>query len=90
MKTLPSRPLESLRELTPARVGQLLLKHAEQITHTEKLARLRVDAPLPPPPHLASPNRESLAAWRELFEALEFKSLLPRLDKLMANANTQR
>jgi DNA polymerase-1 len=77
--------LRDAPSLAPARVGRLLLEHAEQILHTERLARLRVDAPLPPPPHLASPTAESLATWRQLFEGLEFKSLLPRLDKLIAN-----
>jgi DNA polymerase-1 len=66
----------------PARVGQLLLAHAEQITKTEGLARLRDDAPLPPPPYLAAPTPQSYRELREWFEMLEFKSLLPRLDKL--------
>lgn len=68
--------------LEPSRVGQLLRQHAEQIRRTEQLARLRDDAPLPQPPHLAAPGKAELARLRELFEALEFKSLLPRLDKL--------
>jgi DNA polymerase-1 len=77
--------LRDAPSLAPARVGQRLLEHADQILHTERLARLRVDAPLPPPPHCASPTTQSFAAWRELCEALEFKSLLPRLDKLLAS-----
>jgi DNA polymerase-1 len=68
--------------LKPVRVGQLLLEHAEQIRRTEALARLRSDAPLPQPPHLAAPTFAHWQRLRELFEALEFKSLLPRLDKL--------
>ncbi len=80
--------LRDAPSLAPARIGRLLLEHAEQIRSTEGLARLRVDAPLPPPPHLASPTAQSLAAWRELFEALEFKSLLPRLDKLSASLSS--
>jgi hypothetical protein len=67
-------------------VGQLLAEHAEQIRRTEALARLRTDAPLPQPPHLAAPTFAHLQSLRELFEALEFKSLLPRLDKLAAAA----
>jgi DNA polymerase-1 len=74
--------LRDAASLVPARVGQLLLAHAEQITQTEGLARLRADAPLPPPPHLAAPTSQSLGELREWFEMLEFKSLLPRLDKL--------
>jgi DNA polymerase I len=76
---------ELLRDAgTLAKVGQLLLAHAPQIVHTEELARLRSDAPLPEPPHLAPPSLDALARLREWFELLEFKSLLPRLDKLMA------
>lgn len=72
--------------LKPARMGQLLLDHAEQIRRTETLARLRTDAPLPQPPHLAAPTFAHWQRVRELFEALEFKSLLPRLDKLAVSA----
>jgi DNA polymerase I len=68
----------------PERVAQLLRAHAEQITRTEQLARLRVDAPLPRPPHLATPRAEDLLALRHWFDSLEFKSLLPRVDKLIA------
>jgi DNA polymerase-1 len=77
--------LHDAPSLAPARVSRQLLEHAEQIVNSERLARLRVDAPLPPAPHLASPTTENLAALRELFEALEFKSLLPRLDKLLVS-----
>jgi DNA polymerase I len=70
--------------VTPLRVRQLLLAHAEQMSQTEGLARLRSDAPLPQPPHLAAATSDGLQAVREWFEALEFKSLLPRLDKLLA------
>lgn len=65
-----------------SRLGALVLQHAEQLRLTERLARLRSDVPLPPPPHLAVPTRAGLAQLRELFVALEFKSLVPRLDKL--------
>jgi DNA polymerase-1 len=75
--------LRDAPSLAPARIGKLLLDHAEQILQTERLARLRVDVPLPEPPHVACPTAQSLTAWRELFETLEFKSLLPRLDKLL-------
>jgi len=76
--------LRDAAALSPARLGQLLLSHAPQIVQTEQLARLRSDAPLPPPPHLAPPGRENLAQLRQWFELFEFKSLLPRLDKLTA------
>lgn len=66
------------------RTAGLLLAHAEQLRQTETLARLRSDAVLPQPPHLAAPTAQQLEGLRSLFEALEFKSLLPRLDKLQA------
>jgi DNA polymerase-1 len=69
--------------LAPARVGQLLLQHSDQALRTELLARLRPDAPLPAPPHLAPVTRDALLAVRAWFAELEFGSLLPRLDKLL-------
>jgi DNA polymerase I len=66
------------------RLAELLRRHAEQIVSTERLARLREDAPLPRPPHLATPRTDNLLALRQWFEALEFKSLLPRIDRLIA------
>jgi DNA polymerase I len=66
----------------PERTAELLLAHATQIRQTEQLARVRADAPLPQPPHLAAPSSAQLERLRRLFETLEFKSLLPRLDKL--------
>jgi len=71
-----------LTGVVPARTGQLLLHHAAQVTHTAELARLRADAPLPQLPHLARPSQQSLSALCDWFEALEMKTLLPRLDKL--------
>ena len=77
--------LRDAPKLTPPRIGQALLEHAEQIRRTEQLARLRSDTPLPQPPHLAAPTPAQLRTLGALFEALEFKSLLPRLDKLLAD-----
>ncbi len=76
--------LRDAPSLTPARTGQLLSSHAAQIVRTEQLARLRCDVPLPAPPHLAAPDARDFARLREWFERFEFKSLLPRLDKLTA------
>ena len=67
-----------------SRVARQLLEHAEQITRIEQLARLRCDAPLPQPPHLATVTFDRLMLVRSWFEALEFNSLLPRLDKLLS------
>lgn len=77
--------LRDAATLSPARVGQLLLAHAEQVTRTETLARLRIDAPLPPPPHFATPTAENLSRLRAWFEELQMKSLLVRVDKLLAD-----
>jgi DNA polymerase I len=74
--------LRDAPRVAPRRVGELLLAHAEQMQTTERLARLRCDAELPQPPHLATVNLPGLLALRDWFEALEFDSLLPRLDKL--------
>jgi DNA polymerase-1 len=68
-------------QLAP-RLSALLLGHAEQLRQTERLARLALDVPLPAPPYLAAPTRGDLGRLRQLFEELEFKSLLPRVDKL--------
>jgi DNA polymerase I len=56
----------------------LLSSHEAQIRQSEWLARLRRDVPLPDlePARFTSAARERT---RELFEAWEFKSLLPRL-----------
>lgn len=78
----------SIAELLAAEVagapGRALREHAAQILQTEALARLRADAPLPQPPHLAAPTTAALRALDEWFEALEFRSLRPRLAKLIA------
>ncbi len=75
--------LSALDTVKNARLRETLHAHAEQILHTEELARLRDDAPLgeagvrwAPPP---------ASAWSELsrlFEELEFKSLQSRLAAL--------
>jgi DNA polymerase I len=75
--------LAAVGELPP-RIAQVLRAHAEQVLRTEQLARLRVDAPLPQPPHLAPASASHLLALRQWFEELEFKNLLPRVDKLLA------
>jgi DNA polymerase-1 len=76
--------LRDAPRVAPPRVVQSLLAHAEQMLTTERLARLRSDAALPQPPHLAPATPARLLALRTWFEGLEFNSLLPRLDKLVA------
>jgi DNA polymerase I len=79
--------LEQIAQL-PKKVSGLLQEHAAQALRTEALARLRTDAPLPQPPHLAAPSSANWQRLRERFEAWEFKSLLPRLDKLALGAES--
>jgi DNA polymerase I len=60
-----------------------LLEHREQILSTERLARLRIDAPIEPgSAPWAVPTAASLRAVARVFEALEFQSLLKRLEAL--------
>ena len=73
-----------LDEVKSARTRDALTAHRDQILHTEELARLRLDAPLAVgEPHWAVPSKDALSALARVFEALEFKSLLARLEKLV-------
>jgi DNA polymerase-1 len=76
-----------LSEVTPERLRAVLARHEAQILLCEELARLRVDVPLPGnEPRWKVPSRESLENLRAEFEALEFKSLVPRLESLARGA----
>lgn len=69
---------------SPTRIEAILLAHRAQIERTESLARLREDAPIDAQRAPWSvPTTESWGALRCLFEELEFKSLLTRLDALL-------
>ena len=73
----------SIDALKSARIREALIAHREQIYRTESLARLREDAPLAPSAlPWAPPSPRALHALGDLFEALEFKSLRARLEKL--------
>jgi DNA polymerase-1 len=65
---------DSLRASISALAGELTLWRG--------LTRLHDDVPLPPGPRWAAFTPEARGRTRRLFEALEFKSLLPRLDAL--------
>lgn len=78
---LPS-VLAHVAELTPVRLRSVVAQHAEQIRRNYRLARLRTDVPLRSGPNLGQLSREGITRVREMFAALEFKSLLPRLDAL--------
>jgi DNA polymerase-1 len=75
--------LSNVREIASARTRAALEAHAAQILRVEGLARLRDDVPLSDGPALwAQPTPRAFAALRAQFEELEFKSLVPRLDRL--------
>ncbi len=77
-----SELLSHLDSVKPERVRAALAEHAEQILMTEKLARLQRDVPLGEGVRSRALTLADLERVRRLFEELEFKSLLPRLDKL--------
>lgn len=76
--------LAHLDEVGPARVRAALAQAAPQILDTEELARLRRDVPLASGPRHAPIDREHLLDVRALFEDLEFRSLVARVDRLLA------
>jgi DNA polymerase I len=74
-----------LAAIKSARTRDALLAHRDQILHTESLARLREDVPLPgAAPRWVVPTPSALAALGDVFQELEFKSLLTRLRALLA------
>jgi DNA polymerase-1 len=77
--------LAHLDEVGPARVRvrAALARSAPQILDTEELARLRRDVPLPDGPRHGPIDREHLLQTRTLFEELELKSLVDRVDHLL-------
>lgn len=73
--------LSDLDALEPARLRAPVRGRAAELIRDEGLARLRGDVPLTPPPW-GPITDDGLARLRALFEALEFRSLLPRLEHL--------
>jgi DNA polymerase I len=78
--------LEQLDQVQPLKLRRALDAARTQLLETESLARLRRDAPLPEPPYVAAISGAALLALRALCEDLEFMSLLPRIDKLLASS----
>lgn len=66
-------------EIEPARLRATVDAHRDQMLLVERLATLRTDVPLPDGPRVAAVDLDALA---RMFEALEFRSLLPRLEPL--------
>jgi DNA polymerase-1 len=73
-------------ELEPARLRAELLSHREQVLQTERLATLRRDVPLGDGPRALPLSGPAVERLRALFEELEFKSLVPRLEALQAGS----
>ena len=75
--------LDDLESVQSTRVRDALQAHRTQILHTESLARLHEDVPIATPAiGWAVPTPAAWAAVAQLFEELEFKSLLTRLKSL--------
>jgi len=75
--------LDELENVKNARLREALASHREQILHTESLARLREDAPIASSSvGWAVPTPAAFESLSRLFEELEFKSLLTRLEAL--------
>jgi len=74
--------LARLEEVEPESLRAALAAHAADLPLWRDLALLRVDAPLPAGRRFAPFTAEQRAAVRAMFEELEFRSLLPRLDRL--------
>lgn len=81
--------LSNLEHVKPARTRALLEAHAAQIRRVEELARLRDDVELDETaPLWARPSSRAFEQLRAHFEALEFKSLAPRLERLSTSARS--
>jgi DNA polymerase-1 len=77
--------LANVDTLTPRRLAEVLITHADQLRRDELLATLRVDVPLGPGPYAAPVTKAALARLRALFLELEFKSLIGRVDALVGS-----
>jgi DNA polymerase-1 len=81
--------LAQLEDISDARLREKIASHAEQLRTNERLARLRQDVPLAAGPRTKGLTREALERLGALFESLEFKSLLSRLESLSKSAGEE-
>ncbi len=72
-------------EVQPERLRRELEAQRERLLLNQELATLRTDVPLAPGPASAPLGSAALEHLRSLFEVLEFRSLLARLDALSAD-----
>jgi DNA polymerase I len=77
--------LEQLGDVQPARLAPEIAARREQLLLNAELTVLRVDAPIGDGALAAALSSAALGKLRELFTALEFKSLLARLELLASN-----
>jgi DNA polymerase-1 len=81
-----SELLANLERVGTARTREALRAHATQMQEVERLARLHTEVPLGDSPLYAPVDKAALGRLRQLFETLEFRSLLERLARLEAAA----
>ena len=74
--------LAATEEIAPATLGAAIAAHRADLLLWRDLARLRDDVPLPAAARFAPFDAAARIRVRALFEQLEFRSLLPRLDAL--------
>jgi DNA polymerase-1 len=74
--------LTRLDEVAPSSVRAALIEHADRLPMWRDLALLRMEVPLDEPPRWAPFDEPARSRLRTLFEELEFRSLLARLDAL--------
>ena len=75
--------LARLGEVTPPSVRAALTEHADRLPLWRDLAQLRADVPLDEPARWAAFDDAARTRLRAMFEELEFRSLVPRLDALV-------
>lgn len=76
--------LANLDSVTPARTREAIALARDALLRDEDLATLRTEVDLGDRPLVAPFEGEAVSAVRGLFEELEFKSLVTRLDALVA------
>jgi DNA polymerase-1 len=74
--------LEHAAEIEPTRLREAILGNREQVLANFELTRLRDEVPLPPGELYGVLDAGARDRLRGLFEELEFRSLLPRLEAL--------